>query len=181
MVAAARRFSSACFLFTLSIALAHALWAAGRPLCRSMSGVLAGNDDRQVRDGHPHAVEYQSLRSMSAGRTSEGMPLNSAFRRPVGAIRRSSASHRCTPNISYLPLVPSTHDASWGQQYAERGGNLPLWIAARKGSRKPLRYPNGPKEATGARRKAQERLPGMPGRSGQRTVLRSFWIAFAMA
>jgi hypothetical protein len=35
--------------------------------------------------GFLHAVEHQSLRSMGTGRTPEGMALNSAFRRRVGA------------------------------------------------------------------------------------------------
>ena len=43
------------------------------------------NDDRQVRDGHPRAVEHQTLGRVSAGRTSEGVTLNAAYRRPVGA------------------------------------------------------------------------------------------------
>ena len=42
------------------------------------------NDDRQVRDGHPRAIERQTLGSVSAGRTSEGVTLNAAYRRPIG-------------------------------------------------------------------------------------------------
>jgi hypothetical protein len=42
IVAAARRLRSARFLFTLSIALAHALWAAGCPFRRSTFVVLRG-------------------------------------------------------------------------------------------------------------------------------------------
>lgn len=42
VVAAARCFSSACLLFTFSIDFAHALCAAGRPLCGSMTGALGG-------------------------------------------------------------------------------------------------------------------------------------------
>jgi hypothetical protein len=46
---------------------------------------FAGNDDRQVRDGHPRAIERQTLGRVSAGRTPEGVPLNAAYRRPIGA------------------------------------------------------------------------------------------------
>ena len=42
VAAAARCFSSACLLFTFSIDFAHALCAAGRPLCGSMTGALGG-------------------------------------------------------------------------------------------------------------------------------------------
>ena len=68
---------------------------------------LAGNDNWQVRDGHPRAIEHQTLGRVSAGRTSKGVTLDAAYRRSIGA---NSAP--------------------------ARGGTLPLWIAARKGSSK---------------------------------------------
>ena len=45
---------------------------------------LGSRHDRQMNDRHSGAVEHQPLGSLGAGRTSEGMALNSAYRRCVG-------------------------------------------------------------------------------------------------
>jgi hypothetical protein len=110
VVAASRCFSSACLLFTFSIDFAHALCAAGRPLCGSMTGALGRNDDRQVRDWHPLAVEDQTLGRVSAGRTSEGVTLNAAYRRPIGANFRQAhlGAARQTFHVCPWPPVADT-------------------------------------------------------------------------
>ncbi len=110
VVAASRCFSSACLLFTFSIDFAHALCAAGRPLCGSMTGALGRNDDRQVRDWHPLAVEDQTLGRVSAGRTSEGVTLNAAYRRPIEANFRQEhlGAARQTFHICPWPPVADT-------------------------------------------------------------------------
>jgi hypothetical protein len=71
---------------------------------------LGRNDDRQVRDGHPYAVEHQSLRSVGAGRTSEGVTLNAAYRRPIGANFRQAhlGAARQTFHICPCPPVADT-------------------------------------------------------------------------
>jgi hypothetical protein len=106
VVAAFRCFSSACLLFTFSIDFAHALCAAGRPLCGSMTGALGRNDDRQVRDWHPLAVEDQTLGRVSAGRTSEGVTLNAVVLSGQTSVRRISALHAkhfmCAPGPQLL-------------------------------------------------------------------------------
>ena len=110
VVAASRCFSSTCLLFTFSIDFAHALCAAGRPLCGSMTGALGRNDDRQVRDWHPLAVEDQTLGRVSAGRTSEGVTLNAAYRRPIGANFRQAhlGAARQTFHVCPWPPVADT-------------------------------------------------------------------------
>ena len=67
----------------------------------------------RFRNRTPSATSRRSSRrglrretEQSAGRTSEGVTLNAAYRRPIGANFRQGASRRCTPNISYLPLAP---------------------------------------------------------------------------
>ena len=118
VVAAARCFSSACLLFTFSIDFAHALCAAGRPLCGSMTGALRRNDDRQVRDGHPRAIERQTLGRVSAGRTPEGVPLNAAYRRPIGAnIGQAHLSAACQ-TLHSCPRHPLLTEPPGGQKCA---------------------------------------------------------------
>ena len=85
VVAAARCFSSACLLFTFSIDFAHALCAAGRPLCGSMTGALGGMTTGKFVMGTLARLNDQTLGRVSAGRTSEGVTLNAAYRRPIGA------------------------------------------------------------------------------------------------
>ena len=85
---------------------------------------LGRNDDRQVRDGHPRAIEDQTLGRVSAGRTSEGVTLNAAYRRPIGANFRQEQSRRCTPNISYLPLGPLKPILRPGEMALYRCGSL---------------------------------------------------------
>lgn len=74
-------------LFTVHLLDCACPGALGRraPVLKADDRSLAGNDDRQIRDRHPYAVEHQSLRSMGTGPTPEGMALNSAYRRRVGA------------------------------------------------------------------------------------------------
>ena len=98
-----------------------------------MTGALGRNDDRQVRDWHPLAVEDQTLGRVSAGRTSEGVTLNAAYRRPIGANFRQEhlGAARQTFHICRGPPVADT--LMKPTLCPQRGGTLPLWVAARKG------------------------------------------------
>lgn len=71
---------------------------------------LGRNDDRQVRDGHPRAVEDETLGRVSTGRTSEGVTLNAAYRRPIGANFRQAhlGAARQTFHICPWPPVADT-------------------------------------------------------------------------
>ena len=64
------------------------------------------DDDRQVRDGHPRAVEDQTLGRVSAGRTSEGVTLNAAYRRPIEANFRQEHLGAARQTFHILPLAP---------------------------------------------------------------------------
>ena len=91
------------------------------------------DDDRQVRDGHPRAVEHQTLGRVSAGRTSEGVPLNAAYRRPIGAnVYQAHLSAACQTFHS-SPRALIADGASWwtkvcpqqhGVYLRGRGGKL---------------------------------------------------------
>jgi hypothetical protein len=71
-----------------------------------MTGALGRNDDRQVRDWHPLAVEDQTLGRVSAGRTSEGVTLNAVVLSGQTSVRRISALHAkhfmCAPGPQLL-------------------------------------------------------------------------------
>ena len=107
VVAAARCFSSACLLFTFSIDFAHALCAAGRPLCGSMTGALGGMTTGKFVMGTLDAVEHQTLGRVSAGRTSEGVTLNAAYRRPIGANFRQAHLGAARQTFHICPRPPS--------------------------------------------------------------------------
>jgi hypothetical protein len=91
------------------------------------------NDDRQVRDGHPRAVEHQTLGRVSAGRTSEGVTLNAAYRRPIEANFRQEHLGAARQTFHICPWPPVADTFMKPTLRPRRGGTLPLWIAARKG------------------------------------------------
>jgi hypothetical protein len=71
-----------------------------------MTGALGRNDDRQVRDWHPLAVEDQTLGRVSAGRTSEGVTLNAAYRRPIEANFRQAHLRAARQTFHICPWSP---------------------------------------------------------------------------
>ena len=107
VVAAARCFSSACLLFTFSIDFAHALCAAGRPLCGSMTGALGGMTTGKFVMGTLARLNDQTLGRVSAGRTSEGVTLNAAYRRPIGANFRQAHLGAARQTFHICPRPPS--------------------------------------------------------------------------
>jgi hypothetical protein len=100
IVAAARRLRSACFLSTLSIALAHALWAAGCPFRRPTFVVL------------------------------RGMALNSAFRRRVGANVHQSHRSAARQTLHSCPRHPLLTEPAGGQKCAHSSYPRSRWKTA---------------------------------------------------
>jgi hypothetical protein len=81
---------------------------------------LAGNDDRQVRDGHPRAVEDQALGRVSAGRTSEGVTLNAAYRRPIVANVGQAHLSAARQTFHIYPRHPLLTEVMVEKKYAPR-------------------------------------------------------------
>ena len=140
VAAAARCFSSACLLFTFSTDFCPRALRSRAPVVRVDDRRLGRNDDRQVRDGHPRAIEDQTLGRVSAGRTSEGVTLNAAYRRPIGANFRQAHLGAARQTFHICPWPPVADTLMKPTLRPRRGGTLPLWIAARKGARSLVRY-----------------------------------------
>ncbi len=116
---------------------------------------LAGNDDRQVRDGHPLAIERQTLGRVSAGRTSKGVPLNAAYRRPIGANFGQAHLSAARQTFHIRPWSPVA-DALMRPTVRPR--QLTAADGWSEGPRKPLSSQWSPRRPPGARTKAQQRL-----------------------
>ena len=99
-------------LFTVHLLNCTCPRALGRraPVLKVDGRCLAGNDDRQVRDGRPLAIEYQTLGRVSAGGTSKGVPLNAAYRRPIGANVGQAHLSAARQTFHTCPLAPSIHE-----------------------------------------------------------------------
>ena len=106
IVAAARRLRSACFLFTLSIALAHALWAAGCPFRRPTFVVLRGMTTGKFVMG---ILTRLSISRCAVWAQAEHRRVWRSIPHSVVVSVRTSISRIAAPHAKHFIAAPGTH------------------------------------------------------------------------